>query len=253
MALAKFDPLEPPVFVGGLTLDQVDTSNHDELARRIEYVFTTGDHLERALIHSSHFIEGRTKTRDNERLEFLGDRVLGLVIAEMLFEAFPQSEEGKLAPRLNALVRKETCADVARTIGLGAFLKMSAGEDQAGGREKTAILGDACEALIAAVYLDGGFEAAKAVVVKFWEPLLSSVQRPPRDAKTVLQEWLQGRKMPPPNYTVVERSGPDHEPSFTISVEIPDMPSFSATAGSKRAAEQAAAEGFLKSLGLIDT
>ncbi len=251
--MADFDPVAPAVFFGGLTLGRPGSGRHDELALRIGYAFTDRDSLDRALIHSSHFVEGRKKTRDNERLEFLGDRVLGLVIAEMLFEAFPHSEEGGLAPRLNAMVRKETCAEVARTIGLGEFLKMSPGEEQAGGRDKTAILGDACEALIAAVYLDGGFEAARSFIVRFWEPLLGSVERPPRDAKTMLQEWLQGRKLPPPNYKVVERTGPDHEPSFTIAVEVAGMPSFSATAGSKRGAEQAAAEGFLKAQGLIET
>lgn len=225
--------------------------SHKALSARIGHEFGSAEYLDRALTHSSYFAKSKKKSADNERLEFLGDRVLGLVIAELLFETFPGSTEGELAPRLNALVRKETCADVAREIGLGDLLRMSPGEEQAGGRNKTAILGDACEALIAAIYFDGGFPAAKQFIVRFWRPMLKSVEQPPRDPKTMLQEWVQGKGMAPPRYRLVERTGPDHEPTFTISVEVNDMAPISATAGSKRAAEQAAAEGFLRQNGLF--
>ncbi len=226
------------------------TNSQRELSARIGHEFGSADYLERALTHSSYLAKSKKKT-DNERLEFLGDRVLGLVIAELLFETFPKSSEGELAPRLNALVRKETCADVAREIGLGELLRMSPGEEQAGGRDKTAILGDACEALIAAIYFDGGFPAARQFIVRFWHPLLKSVEQPPRDPKTMLQEWVQGKGMTPPRYRLVDRTGPDHEPTFTISVEITDMSPVTARASSKRGAEQAAAEEFLRQNGLF--
>ena len=226
-------------------------TSRQELSTRIGHEFGSAGYLDRALTHSSYSVGSRKKTGDNERMEFLGDRILGLVIAELLFENFPKSSEGGLASRLNALVRKETCADVARQIDLGQLLRMSPGEEQAGGRAKTAILGDACEALIAAIYLDGGFQAAKQFIVRFWEPMLKSVEQPPRDAKTLLQEWVQGQGMAPPRYRLVERTGPDHEPAFTIGVEVGEMAPVTATAGSKRSAEQAAAEGFLRQNGLF--
>lgn len=220
------------------------------LCQRIGYEFRTADRLERALTHSSYCDGDVRAPFDNERLEFLGDRVLGLVVADLLFAAFPDSTEGDLAPRFNALVRKETCADVARTLGLGAFLRLSAGEEQGGGRNKDAILGDACEALIGAIFLDGGFDAASRFVRTHWEPRLKLVERPPRDAKTVLQEWLQGRGLRPPRYALVGRTGPDHEPEFTISIEVEGHAPLEARAGSKRGAEQLAAEMFLEREGI---
>ena len=189
------------------------------LAGRIGYTFKDASFLKRALTHSSS--GGRSsqkKKSDNERLEFLGDRVLGLVIAEILISRFPDSTEGELAPRFNALVRKEACADVARQIDLGSDLIMSQGEAQAGGRRKEAILGDACEALIAAIYSDGGLEAARAFIQRFWLSRLEAVEVPPRDPKTMLQESLQSRGMAPPEYKLRERGGPDHAPVFTIAL-----------------------------------
>ncbi len=177
--------------------------------------------------------------------------MLGLVIAEILIGRFPQSTEGELAPRFNALVRKETCAEVARQIDLGKALIMSRGESQAGGRDKDAILGDACEALIAAIYSDGGLSAAEAFIKRYWTPRLDAVEVPPRDPKTMLQEALQSRGIAPPEYTLRERCGPDHAPVFTIALVVNGEDRSHGTAGSKRAAEQNAAEEYLRQEGLL--
>lgn len=211
-------------------------------AGRIGYTFKRPELLHRAVTHSSMSSPTRD---DNQRLEFLGDRVLGLVMAEGLFLADTSATEGQLAPRFNALVRKETCADVAREIDLGAVLKLGRSEMLSGGRRKEALLADAMEAVIAAVYLDGGFEAAKALVLRLWGKRVTAVDADARDAKTALQEWAQARKLPPPKYVVVERTGPDHAPVFTIEARLENGQSESATANSKRQAEQAAAKKLL--------
>ena len=182
---------------------------------------------------------------DNQRLEFLGDRVLGLVMAEALLALDPGATEGQLAPRFNALVRKETCADVAREIDLGAVLKLGRSEMISGGRRKQALLGDAIEAVIAAVYLDAGFESAKALVLRLWGDRTTTVDQDARDAKTALQEWAQARKLSPPKYITTNRSGPDHAPVFTIAARLENGREAIATAPSKRAAEQAAASTLL--------
>ena len=214
-------------------------------AGRIGYTFKRPELLHRAVTHSSMSSPTRD---DNQRLEFLGDRVLGLVMAEALFMADTAATEGQLAPRFNALVRKETCADVAREIDLGAVLKLGRSEMLSGGRRKEALLADALEAVIAAVYLDGGFEAAKALVLRLWGKRVTAVDADARDAKTALQEWAQARKFPPPKYVVVERTGPDHAPVFTIEARLENGASQSATANSKRQAEQAAAKLLLARL-----
>ena len=214
-------------------------------AGRIGYTFKRPELLHRAVTHSSMSSPTRD---DNQRLEFLGDRVLGLVMAEALFMADTSASEGQLAPRFNALVRKETCADVAREIDLGAVLKLGRSEMLSGGRRKEALLADAMEAVIAAVYLDGGFEAAKALVLRLWGKRVTAVDADARDAKTALQEWAQARKLPPPKYVVVERTGPDHAPVFTIEARLENGASQSATANSKRQAEQAAAKLLLARL-----
>lgn len=202
------------------------------------------DLLRRALTHRS--LDGAGI--GYERLEFLGDRVLGLIIAEMLLEAFPREEEGPIAKRHAALVRKETLADVAAQIGLPGYILMSGGEESSGGRENPAITSDVCEAVIAAVYRIGGLAAAKRFVETLWRPFLEREHEPPRDPKTSLQEWLQGRGQPLPNYELVERSGPDHAPVFTIAVTVKGRESKHASGRSKRAAEQAAAEAMLAEL-----
>ena len=154
----------------------------------------------------------------------------------------------RLAPRFNALVRKETCADVAREVDLGAVMRLGRSEMLSGGRRKQALLGDAIEAVIAAVYLDGGFTAAKDIVLRLWGDRLHNVEEDARDPKTALQEWAQARGLKPPKYHEVKRTGPDHAPEFTIAAALENGAEFTATAGSKRQAEQAAAEALLKKL-----
>ena len=210
---------------------------------RLGHDFARPDVLLRAVTHSSLGTETRP---DNQRLEFLGDRVLGLVMAEAVMRNDERAEEGQLAPRFNALVRKETCAEVAREIDLGTVLKLGKSEQMTGGRRKMALLGDAMEALIAAVYLDGGLEAARGVILRLWGDRILSVAPDARDAKTTLQEWAQGRGMPPPTYEVVERSGPDHAPVFRIVARLGNGREGRGEATSKRAAEQAAATALLR-------
>ncbi|WP_380054723.1 ribonuclease III [Falsihalocynthiibacter sp. SS001] len=212
---------------------------------RIEYEFNDPSLLVRAVTHSSM---SSTTRDDNQRDEFLGDRVLGLVIAEALLEADKSAREGVLAPRFNALVRKETCADVARQIDLGAVLKLGRSEMISGGRRKEALLADAMEALIAAVYQDAGFDTARDLILRLWGKRVHTVEADARDAKTALQEWAQARKQHPPKYTEVSRTGPDHAPVFTIEVQLQSGDAERATAGSKRQAEQAAATALLAQL-----
>lgn len=206
------------------------------------YAFRDPSLLVEAVTHAS--VVSETKS-DNQRLEFLGDRVLGLVMAEALLEADGDANEGTLAPRFNALVRKETCAEVASDIGLGAVLKLGRSEMMTGGRRKAALLGDGMEALIAAVYLDAGFGPAKALVLRLWGDRVTRVEADARDSKTALQEWAQARKMPPPAYREVARTGPDHAPTFTIRAELANGETAEARATSKRAAEQQAAAALL--------
>jgi ribonuclease-3 len=210
---------------------------------RIGHEFRDPELLLRAVTHAS--LSGPTRP-DNQRLEFLGDRVLGLVMAEALLTADPDATEGRLAPRYNALVRKETCADVARAVGLGDVLKLGRSEMMSGGRRKDALLGDAMEAVIAAVYLDAGFEAAQAVVLRLWGARIGAVDADARDAKTALQEWAQARGLPPPVYTEEGREGPDHQPVFTVLVRLGNGETERAAAGTKRQAEQAAAKALLE-------
>ncbi len=212
---------------------------------RLGHRFTQPALLVRAVTHSSMASATRD---DNQRLEFLGDRVLGLVMAEALLERDPAAEEGLLAPRYNALVRKEACADVAREIDLGAVLKLGRSEMLSGGRRKLALLGDAMEAVIAAVYRDAGFDTAKAVVLRLWGSRIDKVKDDARDAKTALQEWAQARGLPPPAYVETARTGPDHAPHFTIEARLENGDRESAQAGSKRQAEQAAAKALLARL-----
>lgn len=212
---------------------------------RLGHRFRSSDLLVRAVTHASI---GTATRPDNQRLEFLGDRVLGLVMAEALLAADPEAREGQLAPRFNALVRKETCADVAREIGLGEVLKLGRSEMLTGGRRKEALLGDAMEAVIAAVYQDAGFEEARGLILRLWGQRIAAVEPDARDAKTSLQEWAQARGMPPPLYEEAGRSGPDHAPVFTVRVTVASGETATATAGSKRVAEQAAARALLARL-----
>ena len=210
---------------------------------RLGHDFAKPEVLVRAVTHSSMTSPHRD---DNQRQEFLGDRVLGLVMAEALLLADVNAAEGLLAPRFNALVRKETCADVAREIDLGAVLKLGRSEMKSGGRRKEALLADGMEAVIAAVYQDGGFDGARAMVLRLWGARIHNVADDARDPKTALQEWAQARGENPPEYIEVARSGPDHQPIFTIEARLASGPFEAATAGSKRQAEQAAASALLK-------
>ncbi|WP_306753249.1 ribonuclease III [Paracoccus actinidiae] len=213
---------------------------------RLGHDFTRPELLVRALTHGS--IASATRP-DNQRLEFLGDRVLGLVMAEALFDADKSASEGQLAPRYNALVRGETCAAIAREIGLGDVLKLGRSEMMSGGRRKEALLADAIEAVLAAVYLDAGFDAARRIVMRLWAGRLDSLEDDPRDAKTALQEWAQANGMPPPAYIQTERSGPDHAPIFLITARLADGREAQAQgAGTKRSIEQAAAQTLLDRL-----
>ena len=209
---------------------------------RLGHSFSRPELLIRALTHAS--VSSPTRD-DNQRLEFLGDRVLGLTMAEAVLEHDRSAAEGTLAPRFNALVRKETCADVAREIDLGAVLKIGRSEMMSGGRRKKALLGDAMEAVIAAVYLDAGFEAARDLILRLWAARIEAVDADARDAKTALQEWAQARGLTPPAYVETARTGPDHAPAFTIEARLDSGQSASATAASKRQAEQAAAKALL--------
>ncbi len=213
--------------------------------QRIGHKFDRPELLMRAVTHAS---VSSTTREDNQRLEFLGDRVLGLVMATALLEHDRKASEGQLAPRFNALVRKETCAEVARDIDLGAVLKLGRSEMLSGGRRKQALLGDAMEAVIAAVYKDAGFEAAQALIIRLWKDKVASVETDARDPKTSLQEWAQARGQKPPSYVEVTRSGPDHAPIFTIAARLDTGAEAQATAGSKRQAEQAAAQALLAQL-----
>ncbi|WP_238366816.1 ribonuclease III [Mesobacterium pallidum] len=215
------------------------------LEGRIGHQFARPDLLVQAVTHNS--VASATR-EDYQRLEFLGDRVLGLVMAEALLEHDRSATEGQLAPRYNALVRKEACAEVARDIGLGEVLKLGRSEMMTGGRRKLALLGDAMEALIAAVYLDAGFAPAKAMVLRLWGKRIETAEDRALDPKTALQEWAQARKMPPPDYIVLSREGPDHAPVFRIKARLQNGKEAEATAASKRKAEQAAAEALLKVL-----
>jgi len=212
---------------------------------RIGHKFQRPELLVRALTHGS--VSSPTRA-DNQRLEFLGDRVLGLVMAEALLLDDKAATEGQLAPRFNALVRKEACAEVAREVDLGEVLKLGRSEMLSGGRRKQALLGDAMEAVIAAVYRDSGFEAAREMILRLWGKRIQSVEEDARDAKTALQEWAQARRLAPPKYIEVKRSGPDHAPVFTIAARLENGEAAEATAGSKRQAEQAAAKALLERL-----
>lgn len=201
--------------------------------------------LTRALTHAS--AGGRAKS-DNERLEFLGDRILGMVIAEALFRAFPKDDEGALTKRLVQLVKAEALAQIADEIGLAALLRTDFGDSATAKRSSPAALADAVEALIAALYLDGGLEVARRFIERQWGQRVTSAPMPPRDTKTALQEWALARALPLPRYEVVGRDGPDHAPIFTIKALVEGKGEATASGASKKLAEQAAAGQLLQRL-----
>ena len=243
--MAVVRALEPPVQAGALTMISAAGARIGELETRLDYHFADRTLLERALTHVSARAV-RKRTESYQRLEFLGDRVLGLAVSELLYERFPGAEEGEMSRRLSELVRKETCADVARDWGVGPCLKLGAGEVKAGGRGKTAILGDACESVIGAVFLDGGFAAARELVRRSFGERMTRVAGPARDAKTALQEWAQARGKKPPVYRETSRGGPDHKPVFVIAVDVDGFEPCEAEGASKRIAEQSAAQAFME-------
>jgi ribonuclease-3 len=227
------------------------------LAATLGYDFKDPALLKTAVTHPSAIAMARlrrgrktkaeedTASTDNQRLEFLGDRVLGLVISEMLFQAFPNEDEGALARRLAALVKQDSLDTVAREIELGRYLVLSRGEEDGGGRDNQATLADACESVIGALYLDGGLETARRFVVHYWRPKMAAEAKPPQDAKTALQEWAQAAGLALPRYTVVKSEGPPHDPVFEVAVSVVGQEPASARGRSKRAAEQAAARTLL--------
>jgi ribonuclease-3 len=276
LALAVVHPLEPVVHAGQMKrkrtsgstprtsgdateapgLDPAATASRpapskrrrrtvDGLESRIGYDFTDAALLECALTHISAVKGGHNPGRSYQRLEFLGDHVLGLVVSDMLFRTFPKANEGELSRRLADLVRRETCAEVGRAINLGAAVRLGSSEASSGGRTRVAILADVCEALIGAVFIDGGYPPAAALIERLWDARMRTPLRPPRDPKTVLQEWAQARGLPTPAYREVARSGPQHSPEFRIAVHLPNFAPAEGMGSSKRVAEQAAAASLL--------
>lgn len=223
------------------------------LEKSLGYKFRDESILARALTHSSY--KGTAKaSSDNERMEFIGDRVLGLAVSELLHENFPNANEGELARRFNKLVRGETCAIVGRAVGLGPFMILSESEAQNGGRDKDTILADAIEAVLGAIFLDSNFDKARAVVRFLWSPHSEQQSKTATaataDAKSALQEWAQGRGLPLPQYQELERTGPDHAPVFKTEVRIRGRDPATGRGASKRAAEQAAASALLEREGV---
>ena len=217
----------------------------ESLQTRIGHAFQSSPLLTQALTHISVTSSDRRRAASYQRLEFLGDRVLGLVVSAMLYAEFPDAEEGEMSRRLAALVRRETCGEVAIEWKIGPLIRLGESEAAAGGRAKVAILADVCEAIIGAIFVDGGYLAAERTVRAAWTPRMRAPTRPLRDPKTALQEWAQGLGKPAPVYREVERSGPDHAPKFTVGVTVDGFSDMTGTGSSKRNAEQAAAEAFL--------
>ena len=219
------------------------------LEARLDYRFRNGDLLKQALTHPGLTANCRGKNGENyERLEFLGDRVLGLVVSAMLFKSFPRENEGALAKRFTALVRMETLAMVASSLHIEKDILLSRGDEESGERANPSLRADVCEAIIAALYLDGGFETAECFIKNNWENLLTFDLKPPQDAKSALQEWAQARSLPLPFYREVERKGPAHAPEFVIEVFVQNHGACQAEGASKRKAEQQAAALLLKKL-----
>jgi len=222
-----------------------------ELERSLGHVFSEPRRLAQALTHAS--ASGvSAKVKDNERYEFLGDRVLGLLTAERLLQLYPEAAEGDLSPRFHTLVDKAACARAARRMGVGPALRLSPGETRSGGRDKDTILADACEAVMAALYLDGGLDAARQAFDRFWgEELAHPASLTAKDPKSALQEWAQSMGRSLPSYVVVSRAGPDHAPRFTVEVGVDGVEPLRAEGRSRQEAEKAAAAAMLKREGLL--
>lgn len=221
----------------------------DALEAHLGYAFKDRALLREALTHGSVRGAKAERARTYERLEFLGDRVLGMIVAERLCHDFPDEGEDGLAPRLNALVNRAACARAGRRAKLGPALVLASSEEAAGGRGKDQILADACEAVIAALYLDGGFEPARAFIAQFWGDEFEGVRNLPRDPKTILQEWSAARKRAL-TYELMDRIGPEHAPRFVVEARVEGMTPARGEGPSKREAERAAAAAFLAEAGI---
>ncbi|MDH6230007.1 ribonuclease-3 [Mesorhizobium soli] len=220
----------------------------DALRERTGYAFTDLERLQRALTHAS--ARGVKPGADYERFEFLGDRVLGLVVADMLFKAFPAAAEGELSVRLNALVNAEALAEIADQIGLTELIRAGSEVKTLAGRKRVNIRADALESLIAALYLDGGLDVARQFIMRYWEPRSKVTDAARRDPKTELQEWAHQAAAATPSYQIEGREGPDHDPVFTVSVRVGAFEPAYGTGRSKREAEQAAAASMLQREGV---
>jgi ribonuclease III len=217
---------------------------------RIGHKFSDASLLTTAITHVSALKPQRKRGESYQRLEFLGDHVLGLIVSDMLYRTFPEADEGELSKRLADLVRKESCAEVARALGLADDIKLGAVGAGASARLRKSVLGDICEAVIGAVYLDGGYPAAASFVERNWTERMQKPRQPLRDPKTVLQEWAQGKGLPTPVYREVERTGPHHDPQFRVAVDLPGLASAEGVGGSKRAAEKVAASVMIEREGV---
>lgn len=227
----------------------IDDARIAALEKRIKHRFKDRALVREALTHGSALDGASKKRRSYQRLEFLGDRVLGLVIAEHLLSEHKDEDEGEIAPRFNALVNRHACARTARRADLGEAAFMSASEEAQGGRGKEAILADLCESLIAALYLDAGLEAARVFIARYWQEEFAHVDTAPRDAKSVLHEWTAAKRRGL-SYRLVEQSGPEHAPMFVIEAQVDGFPPSRGEGGSKRDAQRAAAAAFLKARGV---
>jgi ribonuclease III len=217
---------------------------------RIGHKFADAALLTTAITHVSALKPSRKRGDSYQRMEFLGDHVLGLVVSDMLYRAFPEADEGELSKRLADLVRKESCAEVAKALGLIDDIKLGAVGAGVGARLRKSVLGDICEAVIGAVFLDGGYAAAADFVERNWTEQMRKPRRPLRDPKTVLQEWAQGKGLPTPVYREVERTGPHHDPQFRVAVDLPGLAPAEGIGGSKRAAEKVAASVMIEREGV---
>lgn len=227
------------------------------LARKLGHDFRDPSLLDQALTHASvgegaeRDLRGRPFL-DNQRMEFLGDRVLGLLVADRLMRDLPQADEGEMSSRLHALVDKATCARAAEALGVGDAMRLSPGEAKQGGRRREGALGDAMEAILAAVWLDGGMDAARAVFERVWAAELAAPARKSlTNPKSALQEWALGLGKPLPTYRIVERTGSDHAPTFTVEASVAGYAPLTAQGRSRQDAEKAAAIGLLQREGVI--
>lgn len=223
------------------------------LQKTLGHRFRDEQYLRTALTHASAIPDRSNADPDHhhyyyEQLEFLGDRVLSLVVAHLIYDIFPAESEGDWAKRHAEAVRETTLARISERLGLGGEMFLSSSEQRSGGRKKKAMLADVLEAVIAALYLDGGFQTARKFIEREWRDFVAAAPRPPEDPKTRLQEWSQGNGQGLPSYTLLSRAGPDHAPEFTVSVSVEGFETVTVTGESKRKAEKKAAELMMRQI-----